>query len=96
MLVHRNRERKPPVISPHHLLKEAFDRSYIPVCREHELYRVSIFIQCTIEIFPLLPDFKIGLIKAVRSASQLQVWAHPPVDLRGITLDPSEDRGMVY
>ncbi len=48
MFVDTNRERKPPMISPHHLLKEPFYRSNIALCTEHELYGMAFFIQSTV------------------------------------------------
>jgi hypothetical protein len=60
------------------------------------MYGITRRVNCPVKIFPLCADFDIRLIQAIRGAAHLQVRAHPPVDLRRVTLDPSEDGDVVY
>jgi hypothetical protein len=50
MFVDTDCERKSSVISPHHLLKEAFCRGNIALCASHEFNRIAFFIHCAIEV----------------------------------------------
>ncbi len=88
MLIHRDRERESAVIGPHHLLEEPFRRGNVTFRGEHKLDCVTFFIEGSVQVLPLLPDFDLGLIYSVRSAGELEVRAHPFVDLRRVPLDP--------
>ena len=65
MLINRNGEREPSVVSSHHLLKEAFYGRNIAFSRKHKLNRIPFFIQGAVQIFPLLADFDVGLINTI-------------------------------
>ena len=66
-------------------------------CRAQEkIERVSLRINCTVEVDPFLFDFDIGLIDAPGIVGRLEVWPAPPFHLGCVALHPAIDRGMIH
>jgi hypothetical protein len=70
-------------------------RSYRP-STEHEFDSLPFFIHGAIEILTGLPDFDVGLIHPVRSATHLQMLTDALVNLRRVSLDPPEDGQVIH
>jgi hypothetical protein len=54
-----------------------------------------LFVHRARQIFAGLTDFDVSLINAVRSSGEFQMRADSSIDLGRVSLDPSEDRGMI-
>jgi hypothetical protein len=62
---------------------------------EKEIERVSLGVNCTVEIYPLLFHFDVCLINPPGVPRHLQLRAAPPFKFRRIMLNPSIDRRMI-
>jgi hypothetical protein len=65
VLVRADRERKPPVVGPHQLLKEAFCRGNITFRAEHELYGAARSVNRPVEVLPLSAHLHVRLVNTV-------------------------------
>src|SRR4051812_18269947 len=81
-------------VSVHCLLEETFGCSHIPLCREQEIYRVTLLIDGTIQICPPALHIYICLVAAPRSANRPGVPAPPLLEFRDVPLDPAQNGRM--
>jgi len=80
----------------HHLLKEAFCRVKITFSREQELDCLIVRIDRIGKDASTHADLHIGFFDAVLDANELQMLAHPLIDLLGIALHPAEHSCAIY
>src|SRR3954447_20196876 len=80
---------------PQRLAEEALRGRRVPLGREQEVDRLAAAVDRAIEVGPAALHLHIRLVDPPRAVARTQVWPDPLLQLWRISLDPSEDRGVV-
>src|SRR4051794_10768009 len=96
ILVHRDRARVDRVRLAQRLAEEPLGGRGIPLGREQEVDRLAAAVDRLIEVSPAALHLDGCLIDLPRAVARPQMGSDPLLQLRGISLDPTEDGRVVH